>query len=190
VTDLVLFHHIQGLTPGVVAFADRLRAAGHTVHTPDLLEGRTFDTIEEGETHVRALGFDTVFGRGVAAAVALPGDVVYAGISLGVGPAQQLAQTKPGAKGALLLAAFIDPAEFGGWHEGLPAQIHGMDNDPYFAGEGDLDAATTFADHTKDVDLFVYPGDAHLFMDSSVDGYDEKSAALLTERVLAFLDRV
>ena len=188
-TDVVLFHHIQGLTPGVVAFADRLRTAGHTVHTPDLLEGRTFDTIEEGEAHVRALGFDTVFARGVAAAEALPGDVVYAGISLGVGPAQQLAQTKPGARGALILAAFIDPAEFGGWPEELPAQIHGMDKDPYFAGEGDLDAASAFADRTKDVDLFVYPGDGHLFMDSSVDGYDEEAAALLTERVLAFLDQ-
>ncbi len=189
-TEVVLFHHIQGLTPGVVALAEQFRAAGHTVHTPDLLEGRTFPTIEEGEAHVRAVGFDTVFARGVSAAEALPGEVVYAGISLGVGPAQQLAQTKPGAKGALILAAFIDPAEFGGWPEGLPAQIHGMDNDPYFAGEGDLDAASGFADQTKDVDLFVYPGDTHLFMDSSVDGYDEKAAALLTEQTLAFLDRV
>jgi dienelactone hydrolase len=115
VTDVVLFHHIQGLTPGVVAFADRLRAAGHTVHTPDLLEGRTFPTIEEGEAHVRALGFDTVFARGVAAAELLPAEAVYAGISLGVGPAQQLAQNRPGARGALILAAFIDPSEFGSW---------------------------------------------------------------------------
>jgi dienelactone hydrolase len=190
VTEVVLFHHIQGLTPGVVALADRLRAAGHTVHTPDLLEGQTFPSIEEGETHVRGVGFGAVIGRGVEAAESLPGEVVYAGISLGVGPAQQLAQTKPGAKGALILAAFIDPAEFGGWPEGLPAQIHGMDNDPYFAGEGDLDAAKPFAEATKDVELFVYPGDTHLFMDSSVDGYDEKATDLLTERLLAFLDRV
>jgi dienelactone hydrolase len=190
VAEVVLFHHIQGLTPGVVAFAERLRAAGHTVHTPDLLERQTFPSIEEGETHVRGVGFDAVFARSVAAAESLSGEVVYAGISLGVGPAQQLAQTKPGARGVLILAAFIDPAEFGGWPEGLPAQIHGMDNDPYFAGEGDLDAARTFADRTKDVELFVYPGDAHLFMDSSVDGYDEKAAELLTDRVLAFLDRV
>ena len=189
-TDVVLFHHIQGLTPGVVAFADRLRGAGHTVHTPDLLEGRTFPSIEEGEAYVRQLGFDTVFARGVEAAKDLPGEVVYAGISLGIGSAQQLAQTRPGARGVLILAAFVDPAEFGGWPEGLPAQIHGMDNDPYFAGEGDLDAARTFADQTKDVDLFVYPGDTHLFMDNSVDGYDETAAALLTERVLTFLDRV
>jgi dienelactone hydrolase len=190
VTDVVLFHHIQGLTPGVVAFADRLRAAGHSVHTPDLLEGRTFPTIEEGEAHVQALGFDTVFARGVEAAKDLPGEVVYAGISLGVGPAQELAQTRPGARGALILAAFIDPTEFGGWPEGLRAQVHGMDNDPYFAGEGDLEAARAFADRTKDVDLFVYPGDTHLFMDSSVDGYDENAAGLLTDRLLAFLDRV
>jgi dienelactone hydrolase len=190
VTDVVLFHHIQGLTPGVVAFADRLRAAGHTVHTPDLLEGRTFPTIEEGEAHVRALGFDTVFARGVAAAEALPAEAAYAGISLGVGPAQQLAQNRPGARGALILAAFMDPSEFGSWPEGLPVQIHGMDADPFFAGEGDIDAARTFVEQTKDAELFVYPGDGHLFMDSSVDGYDEEAATLLTERVLAFLDRV
>jgi dienelactone hydrolase len=190
VAEVVLFHHIQGLTPGIVAFADRLRAAGHTVHTPDLLEGQTFPSIEEGETHVREVGFDTVFARGVAAAESLPGEVVYAGMSLGVGPAQQLAQNKPGAKGLLSMFAFMPASEFGNWPEGLPAQIHGMDNDPYFAGEGDLEAAQPFAEATKDVELFVYPGDAHLFVDSSVDGYDEKAAELLTERVLAFLHRV
>jgi dienelactone hydrolase len=46
--EVVLFHHAQGLTPGVVAFADELRRAGHTVHTPDLFEGRTFGSIEAG----------------------------------------------------------------------------------------------------------------------------------------------
>ncbi len=47
-TEIVLFHHAQGLTPGIDAFADELRRAGHTVHTPDLYDGHTFDTLEEG----------------------------------------------------------------------------------------------------------------------------------------------
>lgn len=188
--EVVLFHHIQGLTPGVIRFADRLRAAGHTVHTPDLLDGRTFPSIDDGAAYVREVGFDTVHARGVAAGQALPAHVVYAGMSFSVGPAQQLAQTRAGAKGVLNLFAFMAPSDFGPWPEGLPTQIHGMDNDPFFAGEGDIDAARTFVERTKDAELFVYPGAGHLFVDSSVTDYDEKAAALLTERVLAFLHRV
>ena len=103
--EVLLFHHAQGLTSGVVAFADDLRAAGHTVHTPDLYAGRTFQTLEEGVAHARELGFDNVTAAGVQAADGLPADLVYGGFSLGVAPAQQLAQTRPGARGALLFLA-------------------------------------------------------------------------------------
>ena len=99
--EVVLFHHAQGLTPGVVAFADELRRAGHTVHTPDLFEGRTFDTLEEGMGFVEEIGFEQVLDRGVRAAQELPAEVVYAGFSLGEVAAQKLAQTRPGARGAL-----------------------------------------------------------------------------------------
>src|SRR4051812_2594675 len=99
---VVLFHHALGLTPGIVVFADELRRAGHTVHTPDLFEGRIFPTLEDGVRHAEEIGFGEVIGRGVRAAEQLPTNVVYAGFSLGVLPAQMLAQTRPGAGGALL----------------------------------------------------------------------------------------
>jgi dienelactone hydrolase len=190
--EILLFHHVQGLTPGVHAFADRLREAGHTVHVPDLFEGRRFDTIDAGIAHVQELGFDTVLRDGRRIAEQLPAELVYAGFSLGVMPAQQLAQTRPGALGALLLHGCVPPSEFGdGWPAGVPVQIHGMDGDPSFAGEGDLDAAQALvAANPDDAELFVYSGDGHLFADRSLPDYDEEAADLLTTRVLEFLGRV
>ena len=191
--EVVLYHHVQGLTTGVVAFADELRQAGHTVHTPDLLGGRTFATIDEGMTHAREVGFGVLLERGVAAAEALssPG-VVYGGFSLGVMPAQQLAQTRADARGALLLHACLPVSEFGErWPDGVPVQVHGMDADPFFAEEGgDLDAARELVASTDQAELFLYPGNEHLFADSSLTSYEAAAAHLLMERVLRFLGKV
>src|SRR5919199_2017706 len=137
-TEVLLFHHIQGLTDGVVAFADDLRAAGHTVHTPDLFDGRTFASIEEGFAHARDLG-DVPEAQATNVAGALPEGIVYAGISWGVGPAQRLAQTRTGARGALLYEAcypITGDYAFGPWPTGVPVQIHGKEDDPFFAQEG------------------------------------------------------
>jgi dienelactone hydrolase len=191
--EVVLYHHVQGLTPGVVSFADELRGAGHTVHTPDLFEGRTFATLEDGMAHAREVGFGTLLARGVAAGEELSSEgVVYAGFSSGVMPAQQLAQTRADARGALFLHACLPVAEFGdGWPAGLPVQVHGMAADPFFAEEeGDLDAARQLVASTDRAELFLYPGDEHLFADSSLPSYDRTAAALLLERVLGFLDDV
>jgi len=186
--ELVLFHHVQGLTAGVVAFADELRRAGHTVHTPDMFDQRTFQTLEEGMTYARQVGFDNLLERGVRATEALPTDVVYGGFSLGVMPAQQLAQTRPGARGALFFHACLPAAEFGPWPDGVPVQIHGMDADPFFAEEGgDLDAARALVAEVDRGELFLYPGDQHLFADSSLPSYDAEAAALMTQRVVGFL---
>jgi dienelactone hydrolase len=187
--EVVLFHHAQGLTPGVVAFADELRRAGHTVHTPDLFEGRTFGTIEEGMGYAEQIGFpDEVIGRGTRAVEGLPAGLVYAGFSLGVLPAQKLAQTRPGARGALLFYSCVPVQAFGpAWPEGVPAQIHGMDADPIFVGEGDIDAARELVAQAADAELFLYPGDQHYFADSSLPSYDQEATALLTQRVLGFL---
>jgi len=186
--EVVLFHHALGLTPGVVAFASQLRDAGHTVHTPDLYAGRTFGTLDEGVANAAEIGFEEVIERGVRAVDELPAGLVYAGISLGVMPAQKLAQTRPGARGAVLLEACLPVSEFGdAWPEGVPVQIHGMDADPFFAGEGDVDAARALVEQAADTELFLYPGDRHLFTDSSLPAYDPAAAALVTERVLAFL---
>ena len=189
-TEIVLFHHIQGLTPGVRAFADGLREAGHTVHTPDYFEGRTFDSIEEGAAHCREVGFDEMRRRGVRLAEDLPEDVVYGGFSLGVMAAQYLVQNRPGALGGLFYHGVIDPAEFGAWPSGVPAQVHAMDADPEFIDAGDLEAATPFLDSHDEVELFLYPGDGHLFTDSSLAAHDADATKLVLERSLELLDRV
>jgi dienelactone hydrolase len=191
--EVLLFHHAQGLTPGVRAFADTLRAGGHTVHTPDLFEGRTFASIDEGMAHIQEAGFDDLRARGVRTVDGLPAELVYAGFSFGVLPAQQLAQTRPGARGALLCHACLPITgdwAFGPWPDGVPVQIHGMDADPIFVGEGDIDAAREIVATVDDAELFLYPGDQHYFADSSLPSYDAGATELLTRRVLAFLDRV
>lgn len=189
--EVLLFHHAQGLTEGVIAFADRLREAGHTVHAPDLYDGRTFQTLDEGIGYAQKIGFGNVLERGVRAADGLPADITYAGFSLGVMPAQKLAQTRPGARGALFFESCVPTSEFGSpWPAGVPAQIHGMDADPFFAGEGDIDAARALVDEADHAELFVYPGDRHLFADNSLSSYDAEATALLTQRVLDFLKGV
>lgn len=186
--EVVLFHHAQGLTPGIIAFADQLRAAGHTVHTPDLFDGHTFDTLEEGLGYAGKVGFGAVTDRGVRAAEGLRAEVVYAGFSLGVVAAQQLAQTRAGARGALLFHSCIPVSEFGSsWPDGVPVQVHGMDADSFFVDDGDLAAARALVDEAADAELFLYPGEQHLFADSSLSSYDAGASALLTERVLDFL---
>jgi dienelactone hydrolase len=186
-TDVLLYHHVQGLTEGVQAFADSLRRAGHTVHAPDLFDGRTFATIDEGLAFAQEAGFETLVERGVAGAQALAPETIYAGFSFGVMIAQQLAQTRPGARGALLLYSCLPAEAFGGWPEGVPVQIHGKEQDEFF--REDIDAARALADSTDGAELFLYPGDEHLFADSSLPTYDPTAAALLEERVLAFLER-
>lgn len=190
--EVLLFHHSLGLTPGVRAFAETLREAGHVVHLPDLYEGRTFPDIESGMGYVEQIGFDTILARGATVADGLPAELVFAGFSLGVVPAQMLAQTREGAQGALLFSSCIPTSEFGdGWPLGVPVQIHGMDADPIFVDEGDLDAARALVEAAPgEAELFLYPGDAHLFADASLPSYDEHAARLLTERVIRFLDGI
>jgi dienelactone hydrolase len=187
--EVLLFHHAQGQTAGFHAFADELRRAGHTVHTPDLYDGRTFGTLDEGVAYAEKVGFDEITERGVRAADGLPSGLVYAGFSLGVLPAQKLAQTRAGARGALLFYSCVPTSEFGtSWPADVPVQIHGMDADPIFVGEGDIDAGRELVDSTERAELFLYPGDQHYFADTSLPSYDESAATLLTQRVLAFLE--
>jgi dienelactone hydrolase len=189
--EVVLYHHIQGLTEGVRSFADELRRAGHTVHTPDLFDGRTFATMDEAFAVVQEAG-DAFDAKADGAAHALPEGLVYAGISWGVGAAQRLAQTRAGARGALLYeACFPITGEyaFGPWPNDLPVQIHGKGDDEFFAHEGDIDAARDLVAKIgpEKAELFVYPGDEHLFVDSSLPTYDGDAAALVTQRTLHFL---
>jgi len=186
--EVLLFHHAQGQTSGFLAFADELGQAGHTVHTPDLYDGRTFDTLDEGVAHAGEIGFGEVIERGVSAANDLPSRLAYAGFSLGVLPAQKLAQTRPGARGALLFHSCVPPSEFASsWPSDVPVQVHAMDSDPFFVEEGDLDAANVLVEAAAHAELFLYPGDQHLFADASLPSYDAAAAALLSRRVLDFL---
>lgn len=188
--EVVLYHHVQGLTAGVVSFADQLRQAGHTVHTPDLFDGQTFASVEDGMAYGRQVGFGALAERGVAAAGGLTSaGVVFAGFSFGVMPAQQLAQTRADARGALLFHACAPVSEFGErWPDGVPVQVHGMDADPFFAEEdGDLGAARELVASSGAAELFLYPGSQHLFADPSLPSYDEPAATLLMDRVLRFL---
>jgi dienelactone hydrolase len=191
--EVLLFHHAQGLTPGVQAFADELRAAGHTVHTPDLFDGRTFESIDEGMAYIKGNGMDQMVEKGERTADDMPNELVYAGFSFGEMIAQKLAQSRPGARGALLFYSCIPISgewAFGPWPDGVPVQIHGMDADPIFVGEGDVEAAREIVEKVQDAELFLYPGDQHYFADSSLPSYDRDATALLTRRVLEFLGRV
>src|SRR3972149_6943958 len=186
---VLLLHHALGQTSGFLAFANELREAGHTVHTPDLYDGNTFRDLDEGVAYSDQVGVDELIRRGSAAAAELPVDIVYAGFSLGVLPAQALAQTRPGARGAILYHACVPASEFGGsWPEGVPVQIHMMDADKWT--EEDRPAAEALVKEVGDAELFLYPGSGHLFADSSLDDYDEQAAGLLKERSLEFLRRV
>jgi dienelactone hydrolase len=186
--EVLLFHHALGLTAGLGAFAEELRADGHIVHTPDLYDGHTFAAVDEGMAYLEEVGFGSVVDRGVRAADALPAELVFIGFSLGVMPAQQLAQTRPGARGAVFVDACAPVSAFGErWPDGVPVQVHGMEDDPIFAGEGDLDAARELVASTDQAELFVYAGDRHLFADASLASYDEAAASLLRERVRRFL---
>ena len=180
--EVIVFHHALGLTDPVRRFADELRAAGHTVHTPDLYDGRTFDTTEDGMAHSDELGGPmAIVDRARAAVAPLPGEAVYIGFSLGVLPAQSLAQTRPGARGAVLCYSALPLGEWGDnwpaeWPDGVPLQLHILD------GDEDFEIAQQLATTVSGGQLFVYPGSEHYFAE-----HDEQAAALLMQRVLDFL---
>jgi dienelactone hydrolase len=187
--DVVLFHHIHGLTDGMRAFADELRAAGHEVSLPDLFDGNVFDTIEDGMAYEEQIGSDTFMQRATEAADGLPAGVVYGGFSLGAMPAQLFAQTRSGAGGALLYHGAIPLGEWGfpaEWPAGVPVQMHIMADDPF----EDLPAMQAIAAAAPDeAELYTYDGDQHLFTDPSLDVHDPEAARLVIERTLEFLAR-
>lgn len=184
--EVVLFHHALGLTDGVVAFADRLRAAGHTVHTPDLFGGATFTDLDEAVAHADALGSDELVARATAAVDELADAVVYGGFSLGVVPAQHLAQNRAGARAALLYHEGMPPRWFGSaWPDAVALQVHVSEHDPWV----ELDAARGLVEGARDAELFVYPGAAHLFTDATTAEHDAGATEQVIERSLHLLER-
>lgn len=149
--EVVLFHHAQGLTEGVVGFAAELRAAGHVVHTPDLYDGNTFTDLSDGMAYAKQVGTETIADNAASFADDLPHEVVYGGFSLGGMSAQKLAQTRPGAKGCLLLHTAIPLGYFGDeWPRDLPLQIHTSEADDY----GDADVAKELAEKIDSAEVF------------------------------------
>ncbi len=189
-TDVLLLHHALGRTPGLIGFADALRAAGHAVTIPDAFDGETFDDVEAGVAHAQQIGFDEVVRRGLAAADALGGGFVPIGISLGVMAAQTLAQTRDDVSAAVLISGCVDPVHLdgGSWPDRVALQVHMMAEDPWVVDDGDLAVARGLVDAVADGQLFTYDGDAHLFVDSGAPDYVPSASALVVERVLALLD--
>lgn len=188
--EIILFHHVYGLTAGVESFAGDLRAEGHLVHVPDLFDGAVFDSIERGLTHAEAVGFESLIERGMDAAGALPSSVVYAGFSLGALVAHKLAQTRRGALGALLFSHGDVPMETFGeaWPVGVALQIH-VNEDDAWCEMGVVQEFIERAGSVASAELFIYPGSSHLFADSSLPDFDADSAHLALERSLGFLSR-
>ena len=182
--EIVLFHHVGGVTEGVVAFAELLREAGHTVHTPDLFDGRTFADIHDGIAYVDSVGEDMFAARAAQMIAPMGKDLVYGGFSMGVARAGEQVLTRPGARGAFFLYGTIAPSWWEAtWPAGVPSQAHVTEADEF----REHDAEAEYVAEVPGGELFVYPGSGHLFAEPGHADYDEEVARLATERVVAFL---
>ena len=189
--EIVLFHHVRGLTEGVEFFAEQLRARGHRVDTPDYFEGRTFGTVDEGIAYARDVGFDVIRRRALETRAGMPVDVVYGGFSLGVMTAQSLLLTTPEARGGILMHGFAPLDELGlRWRDDVPVQMHAMDADPWVVEDGDLAAARAVGSVHGNLEVHTYPGSGHLFTDRSDADYDAEATALLLERIGGLLETI
>ncbi|MCW3815236.1 dienelactone hydrolase family protein [Micromonospora sp. DR5-3] len=182
---ILLLHSVYGLRPAVLAAADRLRAAGHEVTTPDLYGLPAVDTVEDGFALLDKVGRDTVLGRARAAARDLPAETVLAGFSMGAGVAGALLAERPQAAALLLLhGTGADPESV---RPGLPVQLHLADPDEYEPPD-ELDEwrrAMTAAG--AELSVYRYPGPGHLYTDPEVPDHDALAAALTWDRALTFL---
>lgn len=186
--QIILFHHALGLTDGVRALAEQIAAGGHQVHTPDLFDGAVFGTPREGLAHVETLGgFDTIAMEGMRVAAQFPQASVVAGISMGVVPARKAAQTVPAFRACIDMSGFVPLNAFAPlWQPHTALQVHLASRDPWVTEE-DLPLARSLAASDDQPDaptvLFEYDTDEHLFMDSSVTGYDAALTETMVRRI-------
>ena len=187
--EIVLFHSALGLRPAVLEFAETLREAGHTVHTPDLFDGETFEDLEAGKTKRDSIGIEALIGTAQAAVESHPAGIVYAGASMGVGAAEILAATRPGARGAVLMHGAFAPADFGipAW-PGVPTEVHYATGDPEIELSSVQALADAVAASGAHIAVHPYERGGHLFEDAGSDGFEPTSAKLLRQRVLRFLE--
>ncbi|MEW9551144.1 dienelactone hydrolase family protein [Nonomuraea sp. NPDC050783] len=187
--QIVLFHSMLGLRPAERRAAERLRASGHDVVTPDLFDGRTASTIEEGFVlKDEQIGWPTIEQRAREAVRSLPADTVLAGISMGGGVVHTLLPSRPDTAGVLLLHGVAEIRTTA--RAGLPIQLHISDADP-FAPRATVaswqDGATRAG---ADLEVFSYPKVGHYFTDPDLADHDEHAATLTWRRVLDFLRRI
>lgn len=187
-STIVLFHHVLGLTPGVLAVADRLRIAGHEVHTPDLFEGQVFDDLPSGLALVDQLGHEEFLARVESSVASLPDDLVCAGFSLGAMAAQHLLQHRPGVQAAILYHSFVEPSMLGGrWPDEVPVRILAADADPFFVGDGDLDAAQAWSAQHPNLTITLFEGNGHLFLEPGQPDHDPAATEAALSQTLALL---
>src|SRR5438477_7399568 len=190
--EVVVYHSAYGLRPAVIDFADKLRRAGHTVHTPDLYDGEVFSDRNDAIRKIQELGFDKLLERAVTAVEKLPHHLVFAGFSNGGACAELLAATRPGAKGAILIHAPLMVRDLGWtvWPSNVPVQVHFADKDP-IKNQAVVDAlAAKVRQSGSNFEQFDYDAAGHLFADSNFPAYYANPAELMTNRVLEFLDRI
>ncbi|MFF1276647.1 dienelactone hydrolase family protein [Streptomyces marokkonensis] len=185
--NIMLFHSTYGRRPAVARAADRLRAAGHEVWTPDLFEGRTFGTVEEGMAYKEETGKDELLKRAVlAAAPYSERGLVYAGFSFGASVAQTLALGDDRARGLLLLHGTSDIAENTAVDE-LPVQLHVAEPDPFETDDWLTAWYLRMGRAGADVEVYRYAGAGHLYTDPDLPDYDEEAAEATWRVALGFL---
>ncbi|WP_369267446.1 dienelactone hydrolase family protein [Streptomyces harbinensis] len=188
--DVVLFHSAYGLRPAVHTAAERLRAAGHRVVVPDLYDGRTADTVEEGMEIKDGIGRDVLLRRAIAATAPYSdAGLVYAGFSLGASLAQTLALGDVKARGLLLLHGTADIAEDASV-DGLPVQLHVADPDPFEPHDWLTAWYLRIGRTGAEAEVFPYPGAGHLYTDPELPDYDAQAAEATWRVALAFVDEV
>lgn len=183
-TEIVLFHHVGGVTPGVVGLAAQLREAGHTVHTPDLFDGRTFTDLHDGMAYVDSVGEGTLAARAAEIVAPMAHGLVYGGLSMGAARAGEQVLGRPGARGAFFLYGTVAPSWWGArWPASVPSQAHVTEHDEF----REPDAEAEYVADVPGGELFVHPGAGHLFAEPGHRDYDEDVARVATGRLLAFL---
>ncbi len=188
-SEVVVFHSAYGLRPAIIEFADKLRAAGHIVHTPDLYDGEVFSDRSDAIRKIQELGFDNLLDRARSAVETLPHDLVYAGFSNGGVCAELLAATRNGARGAILIHAPLMVRDLGWmvWPSNVPVQVHFADKDP-IRNQAVIDALDTKVRQSgSSFEQFEYDAPGHLFADPAFPAYNANATELMTTRVLEFL---
>jgi dienelactone hydrolase len=187
VAEIVLFHSAVGRRPAVLRMAQRLSAAGHSVTTPDLYDGEVFDDVDAGVAHMRSIGWPELSRRAQAAVADLPSDLVVAGMSMGTGLAAEIAVSRPGVRGALLLYGGNLPDE--PWPADCPVQVHHAVNDPWADEGAAAELIEAVARAGSAASWHLYPGSKHLLDDDDLPAeHDPAATALMWPRIEAFLN--